>query len=349
MTDTETRAQRDRSLRLPALEGDRFDAAFVGILLWFTTGVLLDGRAHTHGADETFFTLEHAIFYSAFVAMGLLLGVRIARNRRTTTSWRAAIPPGYELSLVGIALFAVGGVGDMLWHELFGVEADIEALLSPTHLLLVVGAGLFVSGPVRAALTRNPSSSSLFGRYVPVIAATVTLSLFTFITLYLNPVTEPVASAAHSAAETATATGLAGILVTTTILMTFVLLLVLRFDLPRGSLTLLLGGNALAMAIVNGHAQFVAVFALAGLVADGLYRQLDPSVGRPWSLRLFAAVVPTVLFGAYFLGLWAVTGIAWTLHLWTGAIVTAGLVGLLLATFVGLVQPSVHHSEERYA
>lgn len=48
--------------------------------------------------------------------------------------------------MVGIALFGVAGVGDMAWHEVFGIEANVEALLSPTHLLVIVGAGLFVSG-----------------------------------------------------------------------------------------------------------------------------------------------------------------------------------------------------------
>ena len=338
MIEPDHDSQSARSRLLGALDDERFDTAFVGLLLWFIVGVLLDGRAHTHGADETFLTFEHAVFYSAFVAMAVLLGARLARDRRTAGSWRAAIPTGYRHSLVGIALFAVGGIGDLLWHETFGVEADIEALLSPTHLLLVVGAGLFVSGPLRAALARDGPPQVRGGRYVPVVTATIALSLVTFITLYLNPVTEPLASSAHSAAETATATGLAGILVTTTVLMAFVLLLVLRFELPGGALTLLLGGNALAMGLINGHIQFVAVFVVAGVVADSLYRYLGSSITQPRRLQLFSAVVPTVLFGGYFLGLWGVTGIAWTVHLWTGAIVSAGLVGLLLATFVTWVR-----------
>lgn len=50
----------------------------------------------------------------------------------------------------------------MLWHSRFGIEAGIEALLSPTHLVLALGGMLMVSGPLRAAgfrLTDRPLPS----------------------------------------------------------------------------------------------------------------------------------------------------------------------------------------------
>ncbi|MEZ4662017.1 MAG: hypothetical protein R2911_31085 [Caldilineaceae bacterium] len=45
-------------------------------------------------------------------------------------------------------------MGDLIWHELFGIEQDFEALISPTHLMLGAGLALIVSGPLRAALAR---------------------------------------------------------------------------------------------------------------------------------------------------------------------------------------------------
>jgi hypothetical protein len=39
----------------------------------------------------------------------------------------------------------------MAWHLVFGIETDVAALLSPTHLLLATGAALIVAGPLRAA------------------------------------------------------------------------------------------------------------------------------------------------------------------------------------------------------
>src|SRR6266702_774121 len=39
----------------------------------------------------------------------------------------------------------------MLWHIAFGVEADVESLISPSHLVLAVGSTLMLTGPLRAA------------------------------------------------------------------------------------------------------------------------------------------------------------------------------------------------------
>jgi len=58
------------------------------------------------------------------------------RNHASGRPWSRALPAGYGLSLLGVLIFAAGGIGDMIWHVLFGIEADVEALLSPTHLLL---------------------------------------------------------------------------------------------------------------------------------------------------------------------------------------------------------------------
>ena len=49
----------------------------------------------------------------------------------------------------------LGGAGDIVWHTLFGIEAGIEALLSPTHLLLAFGGAVAVSGPLHAIWHRD--------------------------------------------------------------------------------------------------------------------------------------------------------------------------------------------------
>jgi hypothetical protein len=42
---------------------------------------------------------------------------------------------------------------------LFGIKVDLEALLSPTHLLLAVGGALISTGPLRTALNRPGTHS----------------------------------------------------------------------------------------------------------------------------------------------------------------------------------------------
>src|ERR671937_2288407 len=80
---------------------------------------------------ETFFTPWHAVLYSGYGAIAAVLAVTLVRNHARGHAWRQALPPGYAVSFVGVVLFAVGGVLDMVWHLLFGIERSVEALLSP--------------------------------------------------------------------------------------------------------------------------------------------------------------------------------------------------------------------------
>jgi hypothetical protein len=314
-------------------EGIRFDGLFTLLTLWFIAGVFLDGRSHTHGAPETFFTLEHGIFYTAFLAITVLLGGIIYRNRTRGHSWSEILPDGYWLSVAGVALFGVAGAGDMVWHEVFGIEANVEALLSPTHLLLMIGAGLFVSGPLRSAWHRlDPAESGWSAQLPLVLSATITLSVLTFATMYVHPIVNPLAGAGHQHAGAIPLIvvhelGVASILLQTAILMGSLLVLVRRFSLPQGALTVVLTLNASAMSLLTEHYQFIPAWLLAGVVADLLVHEFDRSRSLAW--RGFGVAVPVALFGLYFGTLWMTEGIAWTVHVWVGAIVLAGIVGWL--------------------
>ena len=84
-----------------ASSNQRFDWAATILAATFTAGVFLDGWAHTHGrVDDTFLTPWHAVLYSGFLAMAVLLVGRaawgVARYRLT---WRRAMPEGYGLGL----------------------------------------------------------------------------------------------------------------------------------------------------------------------------------------------------------------------------------------------------------
>ena len=62
-----------------------------------------------------------------------------------------AIPPGYRGTAVGVVLFAVAGGLDLLWHEILGIEVSLDALVSPTHLLLGFSLFLILGTGVRSA------------------------------------------------------------------------------------------------------------------------------------------------------------------------------------------------------
>ena len=110
----------------------------------------------------------------------------MAHNQRRGFDWRRALPRGYRLSLLGAGIFAVGGGLDLVWHELFGVEVDLEPLLRPTHLVLALGGVLMASGPLRAAWARRGARGWL-ALGPALIAAALFLSVLTFFTAYAHP------------------------------------------------------------------------------------------------------------------------------------------------------------------
>src|SRR5450755_2727613 len=134
----------------------------MGVLAVLLIGGLdLDIWAHSHGkVDQSFFTPWHAVLYGAMALNGIVLGIVMANNvLRRGYPWRRALPEGYGLSLVGVISFAICGGLDLAWHTLFGIEEDIQALLSPTHLLLATSAALILTGPLRSAALRFNASA----------------------------------------------------------------------------------------------------------------------------------------------------------------------------------------------
>jgi len=155
------------------------------------SGLNLDIWAHNHGkVDESFFTPWHAVLYGSMALNGIALGIVAARNvLQKHYPLRRSLPAGYGLSLVGVIAFSVGGVLDLIWHTLFGIEEDVQALLSPTHILLAVSAALILTGPLRSAAVRlspsAPRSWLTHGPLILSIAATVTL--LGFFTQFAHP------------------------------------------------------------------------------------------------------------------------------------------------------------------
>lgn len=104
---------------------------------------------------------------------------RVAGNRTQSAARGGArpgdfLPHGYGLSLIGAGLFLAAGLADLVWHELFGIENDVDALLSPTHLALATSGIMMVFGPVRSAWAKGPPTN--FPGWLPWVAA-ITMGL----------------------------------------------------------------------------------------------------------------------------------------------------------------------------
>lgn len=312
-----------------------FDWAVVLLTLWFTIGLYVDGWAHNHGfTDETFFTPWHALLYSGMAATGLFLAVQQLRFSGRGYAWAHSLPKGYLLSLVGVVVFFLSGGFDFLWHEVFGFEANLEALLSPAHLLLASSGALIITGPLRAAWAR-PGHITGWRRLGPVVVSLlILLSLLTFFSQYANLFAQGGMLAGLRQGFYWDATNISHFVVTA-LVTTFVLLLALRrWTLPFGAVTLILSANAALMFALRFEAQRDYVLTLlaaplTGLLADGSIRWLRPSVARPWALRFFAFIVPFTLAGLVMVVLLLTERIGWRVHMWLGATFTAGIVGLM--------------------
>lgn len=314
------------------LKGWRFDATFILLALWMIGGIAWDFHAHAGGisfAEEGFFTASHVTFYSAFVAIALLITVATYANYRRGDSLLNAVPQGYRLGVLGVALFMFGGPTDFLWHSQFGFEVGVEALTSPSHLLLVVGATLFLSSPLRATWFRETIPPGV--RQVPMlVSATFIAVLVSFFTVYQNPLVQPLGVPGGPSPDHS----FLGILWFSAIVVALGLTLLRRFRLAIGAFTLVLGLLGLLVTAITPTFEFLPAIIATGVIADVVYY----GARNRWSLvrtvRLLGAALPIFLFTFYFATVAVVYGLIWSVHVWSGGVISAGLVGLLVSYVV---------------
>src|SRR2546421_2317997 len=320
--------------------GVQFDWFLLISCTWLLGGAYLDAWAHNHIRLETFFTPWHAVLYSGLLAVLTFHFGALIRNRLQGYSWRNAMPDGYWLSLLGIIGFAAGGVGDMIWHILFGIELNIDGALSPTHLALALCIGLIVAGPLRAAWRRSHVTTPGFVSFLPtIISLAFTLSAITLISQFASPFVMLWPAGAQQDPFSFQALAVVSIVLQSIILMSVFLLAIRRWTLPFGTFTLILTLNITFLSFMQDHYLLILVGTLTGLIADLLIWKLHPSVARPDEVRLFACLVPGVLYLLDFLTLLFITGIAWTIHLWLGSTIVTGIAGWLLSYL--LIPPQV--------
>ena len=305
---------------------------------WLTVGGFVDGFAHRNlDTPESFFTPWHGVLYSGFVATTSWVAWLVIRRRPQSKSMRYAVPPGYETTVAGIVVFMAGGVGDGLWHTLFGIEVSIDALLSPTHLLLLLGALLIVSGPLRSRW-RVELDEPRFGLLVPaVLAVTLGAAELGFFFQYMDGLSTRFMQVPYRPGPEEgyfeLVAGLSAILITTTILMGGLLLLLSRWNLPAGSALLYFTVYGGLMETLEGYdfPEDLIAPVVAGVAAELFLQVRVPRVRPDLGLRILAFMVPVVLWGTRFIVFEQFADINWPVSVWTGTIFFAGLAGLGLS------------------
>lgn len=328
----------------------RRDGLTIVLGLWMIAAVFADGWAHLNVAStrESFFTPSHAALYSGFLATAGWLAWPLIEGRGDLHRRLARLAPGYGLGLVGALLFGLGGVLDLVWHAGFGIEVSLEALLSPTHLLLLTGGLLVLTTPIRSTWRDLSSPSTIRGLAPTLIATGLSMAVVAFFlayawgvldplpTLPVDPVALDEAAAGHLAAERLLATGLLARLVTTVLLISPLLLLARRWDVPVGSTTVLYALVGVPMAVLLGDALLepvapTAAMLAAGVLTDGAVAWLRPGPGRPQGARRLGLLAPIILWGTNLGALAVAPGITWSPELWSGTVVMTALLGLGLA------------------
>lgn len=310
--------------------------------LWMIAGLYLDGWAHNNLSEEleTFFTPWHAVLYSGFVFVALVLIITYLRNIRRRYDWRRALPPVYLLSLLGVVIFGLAGNLDFLWHELFGFEEDVEALLSPSHLALASGGILIFSSALRSQL--QVASDKKRPTLMALLSLFVVLSLVTFFTQFANLFSHPgVFADLPTQSDTFhwDVNLIAHVLISVGVLLGFMLFALRRWQLPAGSLAVAIAGNSLMMFLMNwddGSPYWPILIGalLAALLAEGLYQRWLLA-GRPERQHVFSFLIAALYALLPMTALLLTAEIWWSVHMWLGVCVLAGFLGLGLSYLAG--------------
>ncbi|MBV2362908.1 hypothetical protein ACFPZ0_24070 [Streptomonospora nanhaiensis] len=313
-----------------------------------TIGVTLDGWAHKNVIEtlEGFFTWWHAVLYTGFlatVAWTFLLAYR--RRDRHPRWWWDGWPNGYRVGALGVLVFGAGGVGDMLWHEILGIEIGLLPSFSPSHTLVSIGGLLLVTSPLRSWWASGENGwravTGIVSAAMSAIAATV---LLTYVSAFMTgaptvayaPQLGDYGGIVDTPDEYVAVQGVTAYFITT-LLLTIPLILMLRrrAALPGMGTAVTTGVIVYFLAInqLPDVHTLAAVLAIAGAAAaDGLLVLLDRRRGTTALLRLplAGALFPALVWSFQMLGLHLAEGIRWPAEMWTGTVVFTACLGALL-------------------
>ena len=256
------------------------------------------------------------------VALGVTAWWILTREQRPGHWSLRAVPATYRVGLVGVGLAMVGVAGDAVWLGLFGVTQGVARLVSPFHLVLFAGACLLGGSMLRAAWS-GPSPARVPGlkAFWPVVlAVTVVVAVTAFFFGDLSPLAAGPAQ-------------VDGLLLHNLLFIAPVLLLLLRWQTPLGTFTVMAGSVAVALATQRGLGLvgLAGAAVLGGAAADVAVALLRPSPQRRWAARAVAATAPAVYWTAHVVLLTVGYGAGWAPARWLGSVLWACLSGFALA------------------
>ncbi|HET8568523.1 MAG TPA: hypothetical protein VFM93_05995 [Candidatus Limnocylindria bacterium] len=299
------------------------------LALAFTFGLMVDLWAHNNVRPlfETFFTVWHAVLYGSFGIAAAFLAIVAGRAVAGGAPLARALPAGYGLSGIGAAVFAAGGVLDLTWHTLVGIEAGVDAIVSPSHLVLATGGVLLVSGPLRSS--RDPWA-------VAVSMLSTALFALPFLTLFEAPYAQLAGSGQRL--DVRKEAEIFGSLTFALTVLGVTLYALRSVRLPRGALGLVVAAIGAVSATIAwtdlgaARGAMLAAAIAAGVAAETAYAAIAPDFGRPARLIAFGAALPVALLAPYLATLLLVAPPWWSAHAVAGSIALPSAAGALLAS-----------------
>ena len=317
--------------------------------IWLVIGLFIDGYAHAEIIEtetEDFFTPWHAIFYSGFMFTASVIGWITAR-RSAPGPVRDWLPPGYGWAAIGVGVFAVGGLGDGIWHTVFGVENGIDALLSPTHLLLFTGMVLILTAPLRSfwldpsrgsiaadggRTSARPSWSDVGGAIASIAIATALVCFFFTYAFGIGEYDnhevpfDPITEVNVEAVELGLSTGY----VATMILAVPLLGLLRRTDLPTGGVVVVWTVPVILQNLAFGENLGTATLSAiaGGVVVEVAMRVLRRRLARRQAIIASVGLGTGALWSVWMMATHATEGVRWPPELWTGQIIMSTVIAL---------------------
>lgn len=321
-------------------------AVFIVCVLVTTVGLAGDIARHLQNPgslENDFLSGWHLVLYGGVASVGAFIGLGAIRRG---PSYVGSVGTG----AIGFILLGLGGAADATWHEVFGAEAAVEALVSPPHLLVFAGLSFLLTAPV-VVLWQRPGFRFGLVPSVAVVVSVISMVLVTSLfTGYLSPLSgglslqvgyiEPLVG--ESSQDYDTVRGLGIVVWTSAVLAAAFSVTLMRFRLVPG--VVFAGFVALAIPpLVVGEGTATRPLSVGFLVAGLVLELVAAGLSRPVLGRIGVCVAVAAMTSS----LWAATfftlsldgRLAWEEALWGGAIMIAGLVAAAVAGLAGLSVP----------